>query len=112
MAEINTKRLSKFCPQDVTACGSEWQSYKRQFEIYLDAKGLHDANGRRKVSQLLSCMGPDHVATCDTLTWAARVAAVAANPGAGIVARAAVPAEDRYNLQHAFRKFEAFFGVH
>ena len=112
MADINAERLPKFSPQDVTACGSEWQSYKRQFEIYLDAKGLHDANGRRKVGQLLSCMGPDHVATYDTFTWAEAVPAVEANRDAGIVARAAVPAEDRYNLQHVFRKFDAFFGVH
>ena len=37
--------MAKFNPEDIAACASEWQDYKRQFEVHLDSKGLHAAEG-------------------------------------------------------------------
>ena len=109
---MDDDRMPRFDPQDITACASEWQDYKRQFEIHLDAKGLFDAVGRRKVGQLLKCMGREHVTTYDTFTFAPRIPAVVADDERGIAARPEVPAEDRYNLNTVFEKFDAHFGVH
>ncbi len=105
-------RMGKFDPEDINACASEWQDYKRMFEIHLDAKGLHEAVGRRKVGQLLKCMGREHIATYDTFTWAHRIPAVAEDVDNAIPARPEVPAEDRYDLETVFTKFDAHFGVH
>ena len=71
--------MSTFSPEDMTSCASEWESYKRRFEIHLDAKGLHAAAGRRKVATLLECMGGDHFATYDTFHFVPTILAVAAN---------------------------------
>ena len=104
--------MTKFDPEDIAACASEWQDYKRQFEIHLDSKGLHAAEGQQKVGQLLKCMGCEHVATYDTFTWAPAIPAVAANEARGIAAQPEVPAEDKYHLETVFDKFDAHFGVH
>ena len=105
-------KLKLFDPTDAQACAGEWEDYKRQFEIHLDSMGLHDAPGRRKVGQLLRFMGKTHIDTYDTFTWAEEIAAVDANAEHDIEARARVPAEDRYNLETVFTKFDAHFGVH
>ena len=105
-------RMDRFQPEDVTACANQWQAYKRQFEIHLDAIGLHDAAGRRKVGQLLRCMGREHIVTYDSFTFLPRVPAVAADDAHGIEARAEVPAEDKYDLHTVFAKFDIHFGVH
>ena len=76
---MDDERMAKFYPEDIAACASEWQDYKRQFEVHLDSKGLHAAEGRQKVGQLLKCMGREHVATYDTFTWAPAIPAVVAN---------------------------------
>ena len=104
------EKMPRFRPSDISSCASEWQAYKRQFEVHLDAKGLHEAIGRRKVGQLLQCMGSQHLVTYDTFTWAPAVAAVQAQDGRP--ARAAVAAENRYDLDTVFQKFDAYFGVH
>ena len=101
-----------FLPPDVESCASEWEAYKRRFQIHLDAKGLHEANGRRKVGQLLKFMGPEHVATYDSFTWRPARPAVEADPDNNIVAVPADPGEDQYDLDHVFAKFDSHFGVH
>jgi transposase InsO family protein len=106
MADSDGIKLGKFNPSDVESCASEWEEYKRRFLIHLDAKGLYDAAGRRKVGQLLKHMGPEHVITYDSFIWQPAVAADAANN------IQAVDAEDRYNLETVFGKFDTHFGVH
>ena len=44
--------------------------------------------------------------------WREGVPAVVANADEGIEARAAIPGEDKYNLNHVFVKFDEHFGVH
>ena len=111
MAEDNIK-LGKFSPVDTESCATEWEAYKRQFLIHLDAKGLYDAPGRRKVGQLLSHMSAEHVSAYDSFIWAERIPEVKANPGQGIEAAAEIPGEDKYNLETVFKKFDQHFGVH
>ena len=113
MVEQSPKgKLGHFNPTDVQSCAGEWEDYKRLFLIHLDAKGLYNADGQRKVGKLLEKMGPDHVRTYDTFQWNPAVAAVPADPANGIEARAAVPAEDKYDLDCVFAKFDTHFGVH
>ena len=103
--------MSTFSPEDMTSCASECESYKRRFEIHLDAKGLHADEGRRKVATLLECMGGDHFgfATYDTFHFVPAVLAVPANADAEppIAGVDAVLGEDRYNLKTVFLKFDA-----
>ena len=56
----NTFKMHRFEPADVNACASEWQEYKKLFDVHLDSAGLHKTNGRRKVEQL-KLMGQDHL---------------------------------------------------
>ena len=109
---MDDERMTKFDPEDIAACASEWQDYKRQFEVHLDSKGLHATEGRQKGGQLLKCMGLEHVATYDTFMWAPAIPAVAADEARGIAAQPEVPAEDKYHLETVFAKFDAHFGVH
>ena len=53
MAEFNDGKLESFKPDDMDCCAAEWEDYKHAFQIYLDAKGLHEVIGRRKVGQFL-----------------------------------------------------------
>ena len=43
--------------------------------------------------------------------WAPAAAAVEADPANGVEARAAVPAEDKNNLEHVFKKFDNHCGI-
>ena len=52
MAAKGIKSLPEFNPSDAGA--TEWELYKRDFIIHLDALGLDDKPGRRKVGVLLS----------------------------------------------------------
>ncbi len=112
MADNDDGRMEPFRPDDLDSCAAEWEAYKRAFLIHLDAKGLHIANGRQKVGQLLKLMGRSHIATYDTFTWLPAVPAVEADEDRGIEAQAAIPAQDRYNIDHVFAKFDEHFGVH
>jgi len=114
MADQRGSHLSSFSPEDTNSCAGEWEHYKRKFEIHLEAKGLHAAEGRRKVANLLECMGGDHFATYDTFDFAPAIPAIAANAEADppIVAVAEIPGEDRYDLTTVFQKFDDHFGVH
>ena len=104
--------MPRFDPENVAACASEWQHYKRQFEIQLSAKGLHDAAGRRKVGKLLKCTGREHVATYDTFIFTPLIQVIEADDAHGIAAQAKFPPEDRYDLNTVFAKFDAHFRVH
>ena len=64
------------------------------------------------MGQLLKHMGKNHIATYDTFMWREEVPAVVANADQGIEAHAAIPWEDKYNLDHVFAKFDQHFGVH
>ena len=44
----NEDRLCKFETADLNTCSSEWQEYKRLFEIHQDANGLYGAERRQK----------------------------------------------------------------
>lgn len=112
MAEEHHEKMERFNPDQPNSCSSEWEDYKRSFLVHLDSKGLHDAAGRRKVGQLLKCMGMDHIRTYDTFTWAPAVDAIAEDAGGGIEAVAAQPGEDKHDLDTVFVKFDAQFGVH
>lgn len=107
MASHNgVKYLPGFNPSDVNACAPEWELYKRDFLIYLDAIGLHDKPGRRKVGMLLSSMGREAIRIYDSFAW---TQAVPADEENDIVA---VEGEDQHNLDHVFAKFDRHFGVH
>ena len=108
----NEDRLCKFEPANINACGSEWQEYKRWFEIHLDAKGLYGAEGRQKVGQLLKCMGQQSIAIYNSFTWAAAIPAIPADKENGVEAQEEIPGENKYDLQTVFSKFDAYFGVH
>ena len=98
--------LGPFRPDNFDSCAGEWQDYKREFLIHLDAKGLHTATGRRQVGQLLKHMGKEHILTFDTFTWAPAIVADATH---GIEA---VDAESCEELNCVFGKFDVHFGVH
>ena len=104
MATKGIRPLQEFNPSDSSA--PEWELYKRHFTIHLDALGLDDKPGRRKVGVLLANMGRDCVKTYDAFEWAP---AVEADEEHGIVGRLA---EDKYDLDTVFRKSDRHFGVH
>ncbi|XP_060069286.1 uncharacterized protein K02A2.6-like [Ylistrum balloti] len=104
MAGKGIKNLPDFNPSEAGA--PEWELYKRDFLIHLNALGLDDKPGRRKVGALLSNMGRDSVKIYDSFVWAPEVQP---NEDAGIQARAA---EDKHDLNTVFRKFDQHFGVH
>ena len=51
MATKGIRPLPEFNPSDASA--PEWELYKRDFQIHLDALGLDDKPGRRKVGRIL-----------------------------------------------------------
>ena len=51
------------------------QSWKQSFEIYLEAKGVADAGGKRKVCLLLHFLGPDGIKLYNTFDFRPAVAA-------------------------------------
>lgn len=104
MSSKGIRPLPEFNPTDSSA--PEWELYKRDFQIHLDAFGLDDKPGRRKVGVLLANMGRECVKIYDAFEWAPEI--VADEPH-GIVGK---PAEDRYDLDTVFAKFDRHFGVH
>ena len=104
MAEnVSTVHMLDFSPTDSDSCAPAWSDYKLQFAINMDAAGLTDKPGRRQVGNLLKAMGKDAVKIYDTFEWAPAVEATETAP--------ARPAEDKHNLDHVLRKFDAYFGV-
>ncbi|XP_013404021.1 uncharacterized protein K02A2.6, partial [Lingula anatina] len=91
MASAGIKPLREFT-SDPTTCAQEWQFYKRDFLIHIDALGLQDKPGRRKVAILLNNMGREAVKIYDSFTW--------------------VNDDEKYDLEGVFTKFDQHFGVH
>lgn len=104
MASYGIRPLQQFNPTESGA--PEWELYKRDFLIHIDALGLDDKPGRRKVGVLLSNLGRDCVKIYDVFEWEAAVEDDGEN---GVVARLA---EDKYDLTTVFKKFDRHFGVH
>ena len=103
--------MAAFKPEDRSACVPAWQDYKREFRIRLVAAGLKTADGERQVGNLLKCMGIEAMKLYDTFCWTPAVEAVEANAENNIPARAAVPGEDKTNIEHVFKKFDNHWGV-
>ena len=111
MDEREGIRMKRFAPGDIDTCVPAWQDYKREFLILLDAKGLDEKPGKRKVGTLLQCMGMECIKIYDTFEWAPAIAAIAANADNHIEAVPARAAEEKTNLQHVFQKFDQYWGV-
>ena len=106
MSAQSLRTLPEFNPSDPNSTAQEWDAYKRSFLIHLDALGLDDKPGKRKVGVLLANMGQEAIKIYDSFTWAPEVEA---DEQAGIQA---VPAEDKHDLNTVFRKFDRHYGVH
>ena len=106
MSAQSLRTLPEFNPSDPNSTAQEWDAYKRSFLIHLDALGLDDKPGKRKVGVLLANMGKEAIKIYDSFTWAPEVEA---DEQAGIQA---VPAEDKHDLNTVFRKFDRHYGVH
>jgi uncharacterized protein Smg (DUF494 family) len=96
MAGNRIKTLPDFNPADPNTGVQEWQRYKRNFLVHLDAQGLDDKPGKRKVGMLLAHMGHEAVKIYDSFTWAEEILA---NVEQYIEARAA---EDKNDLETVF----------
>ena len=81
-----------------------WKSWKQGFEVYLSARDLDNASGKRKVNLLLHFLGPEGLKLYNTFDFRP---AIAANPDENIVA---VQAEDKENLQTVLHKFDLHYG--
>ena len=84
--------------------GQSWRTWKQGFEVYLAARDLDTAPGKRKVSLLLHFLGPEGVKLYNTFVFRA---AIPADADHGI---AAVPAEDKHNLDTVMYKFGEHYG--
>ena len=104
-------RMKPFNPDDHDACVPAWLNYKREFRVQLAAAGLDDKPGKRQVNTLLKNMGIECIKLYDSFEWAPEIPAVAADPANGVEAVERVPAEDKENLEHVFRKFDQHWGV-
>ncbi|KAH3768504.1 hypothetical protein DPMN_169717 [Dreissena polymorpha] len=58
MASKGIRPFPEFNPSE---SASSWEDYKRDFQIHLDALGLDEKPGRRKVDVLLANMGRECV---------------------------------------------------
>jgi hypothetical protein len=106
MAGNGIRQLPEFNPLDFDVCAPAWEAYRRDFLVHLDAHGLDDKPGRRKVGVLLSSMGRDAIRIHDSFEWA---------PGAPADEEheiLEIEAEDKHSIEHVFAKFDRHFGVH
>ena len=101
--------MPNFKPEDGAVCIPAWQDYKREFRVRLQAAGLTDPT--RQVGTLLKCMGIDAIKLYDTFEWKPAVDAIAADDARGVVAVAAVPADNKNDLDTVIRKFDVHWGV-
>ena len=74
--------------------------------MQVQAAGLDEKPGKRKVGLLLKCMGINAIKVYDTFEWNAAVPAVQADEERGIASVDAVPAENKDDLQTVFKKFD------
>ena len=105
-------KLPEFSPDDVDSTADGWIEWKKDFIIHLDARGLYNKPGCQKVGKLLECMGRKARQRYETFSWAEGEDAIDADETNGIEARAAIPPEDKYDLDTVLRKFDDHFGVH
>ena len=75
MSVQSVRTLPEFNPSDPNSTAQEWDAYKRSFLIHLDALGLDDKPGKRKVGVLLANMGQEAIKIYDSFTWAPEVEA-------------------------------------
>ncbi|KAK3098150.1 hypothetical protein FSP39_016659 [Pinctada imbricata] len=106
MSSPQLRTLPEFNPADPNTTAKEWEAYKRSFLVHLDALGLDEKPGKRKVGVLLANMGKEAIKIYDSFTWAPRVEGNADNNIPD------VPAEDKHDLDTVFKKFDTHFGVH
>ena len=64
-----------FRPDGGGCYGDQWAAWKEAFEIYICAKGLDDAAGKRKVCLLLHLLGPDGIKIYNTFEFKAEIPA-------------------------------------
>lgn len=81
MSAQSLRTLPEFNPSDPNTTAQEWDAYKRSFFIHLDALGLDEKPGKRKVGVLWANMGREAINIYDSFTWAPEVEA---NEDAGI----------------------------
>lgn len=106
MSHSGIKTLPEFIIAESNSGAKEWEAYKRDFLVHLDALGLDDKPGKRKVGLLLANMGREAVKIYDSFTWAPQIEEDRDN---NIEAQ---PGENKHDLQTVFKKFDRHFGVH
>ena len=111
MGHNTVNGLDPFPLDDPDSWAPAWVSYKRSFDIELASAGLDDKPGKRKVNNLIKCMGKDCIDIYDGFEWEPARVAVEADVGNGIAAVAARPAEDKNDLAVVKKKFDIYFGV-
>jgi hypothetical protein len=75
LAGIRIKTLPVFNPADPNTGAQEWQRYKKNFLVHLNAQGLNDKPGKTKVGLLLANMGHEAVKIYDSFTCAEEILA-------------------------------------
>ncbi len=103
--------MKPFSPEDPSCAAPAWSDYKRMFRVHLEAAGLDEKPGKRKVGQLLKCMGMEAVRIYDTFEFMEAVAAVEADPDNGIVAVPGRAGENKHDLDTVFKKFDQHWGT-
>lgn len=73
MSHSGIKTLPEFIIAESNSGAKEWEAYKRDFLVHLDALGLDDKPGKRKVGLLLANMGREAVKIYDSFTWAPQI---------------------------------------
>jgi transposase InsO family protein len=82
--------------------GEGWRIWKQQFQIYMAARDLEAAPGRRKVNMLLHLLGQDSIKLFNTFVFAPAQAAEGDN--------LAVAAENPDDLDAVLLKFDTHYG--
>ncbi len=89
-----------FVPDERDTTGDNWQASKQSFQVYIIAKGLEDASGKRKVNILLHLLGPEGNKLYNTFEFRAPTGA---DVNRGI---AADPGENKENIDTVLAKFD------
>ena len=83
--------------------GEGWRSWKQAFKIYVAARDLEKAPGRRLVNLLLHLLGPEGIKLFNTFEFMPEV------PGDGDAIEA-IPAESPDDLDTVMKKFDTHYG--
>lgn len=100
MMDVPPPKAFKQDPNDRT--GDAWKAWKARFKVYLRARALDDASGKRQVNLLLHLLGDEGIKLYNTFEFRAARAAQGDNP--------AVVAEDREDLEVVLQKFDNHYG--